>query len=173
MEIKKFSFQQSNIENQPKIYKIKFDESHFGNRTIEPDFLKFNNPWIAGAINRWWEEICLKNNIKIDARIRRIKLLLIEIARNTFEKVGSGDINVYFEQSKITIIVSDQGEGFRDPNEQMSKGHGLYQVKNYADEFSIESNGKKFTKILNSEKLLETKDVDIKKGSKVTFVKNL
>ena len=52
-------------------------------------------------------------------------------------------------------------------------GHGLSQVKKYADEFVIESNGMKFIKVPKKRKLMRSEDTEIQKGTKISFTKIL
>jgi len=127
----------------------------------------------VGALNDWWQKICTESGLNLNSKeLKKIDYYLLEIARNAFENIGSGEIKVIFEPKKATIIITDHGHGFENPNEDIQLGHGLHQVKKYADEFIIESNGAKFTKIPKRKKLVKTEDTDIMQGSKITFIKN-
>ena len=164
-------------EHEPKMYNIRFDESHFGDCEIDPEAVRIQaergSSWIPEAINEWWVQICSENNLDPEnKRLDRILLHLIEVARNAFEKVGSGEIKVIFEQKGITFIVSDDGYGFKNPNEDMLPNHGLDLAKKFANEFIIETNGRKFEKVKGKRKLVETKDTSVQQGSKITFIKN-
>ncbi|HAU39495.1 MAG: hypothetical protein UV80_C0008G0028 [Candidatus Peregrinibacteria bacterium GW2011_GWF2_43_17] len=156
-------------EHGPSMHCVDFERSRFGDQQI--DTRRYYH-WIPGAVNTWWSQICLENGF--DPQKKRLQLMayyLIEIAKNTFENVGSGEIKVTFEPAKITIVVTDQGTGFENPNEDMIPNHGLDQVKRYADTFTIETNGRKFTKVKGRRELVETTDTNIRQGSKITFSK--
>ncbi|KKR18931.1 MAG: hypothetical protein UT48_C0039G0006 [Parcubacteria group bacterium GW2011_GWE2_39_37] len=165
-------------ESTPKTYTIKFDSRSFGDKKIDSLVVKywkqFGDPWLPGAVSEWWEKICLDNKLDpTSENLRELELHLIEIARNAFEEVGNGEIKLIFEPHKITAVVTDQGPGFESPpNELMWSMHGLDLVKKYADEFSIETNGIRYSKESSDSDLIESGEADIKTGSKITFIKN-
>lgn len=184
MENKKYFLQHiEQSEHEPKAYNIRFDESHFGDEEIDPKIVKVQaergSSWIPGAINEWWAQMCSENNLNPnEKRLQNTSYHFIEVARNAFENVGSGELKVIFEPKKITFEVSDQGKGLGDQEDveyltSLQYGHGLYQVKKYADEFSVETGGKKYAKVKNKRKLVEIGLSDVTRGSKITFVKNL
>ncbi|MBI2607287.1 MAG: hypothetical protein HYW51_00435 [Candidatus Doudnabacteria bacterium] len=169
-------------EHGPKMYSIRFDESHFGDREIDPEVVRFQtehgSSWIPGAINEWWSQICAENNLNPnEKKLQNMLYHFIEVARNAFENVGSGEIKIIFEPKKITFEVSDQGQGFggQEGVEYLTSsqyGHGLSQVRRYADEFSLETGGKKYAKTRGKRKLADMGASDITAGSKITFIKN-
>lgn len=177
---KHFSQNIEQPKREPKTYVIRFDKSHFGDEEIDPHIVRIqaerNSSWIPQAISEWWSKICSESNLNPnDRRLQNLSYYFIEVARNAFEKVGSGELKVIFEPKRITIVVYDQGGGFGDAddvNYAMAMGHGLSQVKKYADEFSIETNGKKYVKVKGKSKLVESLETDIQQGSKITFIKN-
>lgn len=176
---KHFSQNIEQAEGAPRTFSIKFDKSHFGDNEINPDIVakyeKYGTcyGWIPGRIGRWWEKICSENSLEIKKKeLEGVLYYLVEVARNALEKVGSGEIKVIFEPNKIIVTISDQGHGFEDPNKNILSNHGLDHVRKYADEFIIETNGAKFTKIPKKKKLARSEDTDVKRGSKITFIKN-
>lgn len=179
---KHFSQNIEQHETKPKIYSVTFNRypwSFSDERVkISPQAVADNelggHSWLPGAVNTWWSQICSENNLNPEEkRLKKIKSCLNEIARNAFEKVGGGEIKVIFESKKVTITVTDQGHGFKNPNENILAGHGLHQVKSYADEFTIETNGKKFTKIKDKKEFIETENTNIQQGSKISFIKKI
>jgi len=164
---------------EPKIHLVRFDRSHFGDREIDPKVVRDcstrGDSWIPGAIDRWWAQICAENNLNPDEdSLQYFIYHLIEVARNAFEKVGSGELKVTLEPKRIIVVVQDQGQGFGDANNvhyAMAMGHGLSEVKKYADEFIIETNGRKYTKTKDESRLVESQDTDIQQGAKITFTK--
>lgn len=177
---KHFSQHIEQPESEPRIYTINFDKTHFGDSEIDPklvfDCNRRGDSWIPEKIDEWWAQICSENNLNPnERRLKNLMYHFIEVARNAFEKVGSGELKVTFEPKKIVIVVHDQGEGFGDAddvNNAMAMGHGLSQVKKYADEFVVETNGRKYVKGKGKQKLIESQDTDIQRGSKITFIKN-
>ena len=179
---KHFSQHIEQAEREPKKYIVRFDETHFGDEEIDPKAVQANreygSSWIPGAINEWWPQICSENNLNPnEKKLQTVLLHFIEVARNASEKVGSGEIKVIFEPKKITFEVSDQGQGFgrQEDVEYLTSpqyGHGLSQVRRYADEFSVETGGKKYTKTKGKRKLVDMGVSDITTGSKITFIKN-
>jgi anti-sigma regulatory factor (Ser/Thr protein kinase) len=160
-------------EAEPKSYEVYFDDEHFGDteKPIDTDAL-------VGKMHTWWEQICTENSIDHDDKIYgEIHYHLMELGKNALEHGDGGMINVIFEPDKITVIVSDKGQGFEDMGDveyssSSQYGHGLYEVRRYADEFSIESGGKKYGKVKSKRKLVDMGASDITTGSKITFIKN-
>lgn len=177
---KHFSEQIKQPERGPRVHTINFDETHFGDREIDPKVVRstqmYGDSWLPGEIDKWWAQICSENNLNPNERkLQNLMYHFVEVARNAFEKIGSGELKVIFEPKRITTVVHDQGEGFGDANDvnyAMSMGRGLSQVKKYANEFIIETNGKKYTKAKGKSKLIESQDTDIQQGLKITFIKN-
>ena len=99
----------------------------------------------------------------------------MELGKNALEIAEGGEIKVIFEPDKIKVVVTDDKGWDGDPNDDIlygSPGHGLSGVKRYADEFIIESNGVKFTKVPKKKKLVKTEDTEVEQGTKITFIKN-
>jgi len=134
---------------------------------------------LVAMLNTWWTTICTKNNIDTnDQKLQNIAYYIMELGKNALEHAGGGEIKVIFEPTKITVIVTDQGQGFEDldnVNYYSSEefGHGLYEINQYADKFYIESKGKKYAKIKGKTKLTEIGTSNVTTGSKITFIKNL
>jgi hypothetical protein len=172
------------IESEPKMYSVAFNRYPWSfsddKQVINPDVVAQaeaeGDSCLPGAIGNWWTRICLESKIEFSPKqledLDYAAYCLIEVARNAFEKVGHGEIKVIFERGRVIATISDEGHGFEDPKQQMPFNHGLDHVKKYADEFIIETNGKRFTKIKNEPELAETRDTDIQQGSKITFIKN-
>lgn len=102
---KHFSQNIEHTESVPKTYSVRFDESHFGDHEINPHVVQVQaergSSWIPGAIGEWWSEICPKNNLNPnDRKLQNIMIHLIEVARNAFENVGSGELKVIFNPKK-------------------------------------------------------------------------
>lgn len=158
-------------ENEPKAHQVDFDDNHFGEIEAPIDTLT-----LVGKLNTWWDKICTENGLNPDdEKIFNFGYYVIELGKNALEYADGGEIKVIFEGQRITIMVTDQGQGFEDLNDinySTSLGHGLSEVRKYADEFTIETNGKKYTKVKGKRKLVETQESDIKQGSKITFIKN-
>jgi hypothetical protein len=179
---KHFSQHIEQPESEPKEYVVKFDESHFGDREIDPSIVadcnRIGDSWIPGAIGRWWTQICTENNLNPnERRLQNLAYHFIEVARNAFENVRSAEIKVIYEPNKFTFVVSDQGQGFesREDVEYLTSseyGHGLYQVRKYADDFFLETGGRKYTKEKGKKKLVDMGTSDTITGSKITFIKN-
>ncbi|MFA6307464.1 MAG: hypothetical protein WCS88_02145 [Patescibacteria group bacterium] len=164
-------------EQWPKKISVQFDQNHFDGQEIDKKAVDYQkdsgNSWLPGSLNNWWKKICLENEPEVSAEeLGEIIYYLIEVARNAIEKVGSGEIEVIFDKNKITFVVTDQGVGFENPLQQIKPKHGLYEVRGYADEFTIETNGKKYTKIPNSLNLDQSEETDVIQGSRITFTKN-
>ena len=127
-------------------------------------------------MSEWWKKICLENNIiPDDKKLKNVDYYIMELGKNALEYAGGGEIKVIFDPDKIRVVVIDNKGWDGDPNDDIlyySPGHGLSEVKKFADEFIIETNGQKFTKIPKRKKLVRTQDTDIKQGSKITFIKN-
>ena len=157
-------------ERESRVYNIQFDNSHFGDFEIPIDTLK-----LVGELNEWWDKICIESGINPnDKKIYKIGYHVIELGKNALEHAGGGTIKVNFERGEVTVIVTDQGQGFENPNDDIlygAPGHGLSEVKRYADEFIIETRGKKFVKVPKKRNLAISEETDIQQGSKITFVK--
>lgn len=167
------------LSNEKKVaetrtHKIDFDSGHFGNikRPVGTDEL-------VGEINGWWKKICAENIVDPeDNQLARFDYYLLELGKNALEHGEGGEIKVRFESSRIIATVLDYGQGFEDLDEieyysSSQMGHGLWEVRNYSDEFIVETNGKKFIKIKNEKGLVEAGGSNILSGSRITFVKNL
>lgn len=162
------------IKSKEKKYKpfiFRFREEHF-------ETYKF-----VGEINIWWDKTCQENGLNPrDEKLEDIGYHLIELGKNALEYVGeenvsSSEIKVIFESDKIIVEVSDQGQGFKNQDDveylsSLQYGRGLCEVREYADEFSIETGGKKYAKIKGEKNLVDIGMSDITTGSKITFVKN-
>lgn len=158
-------------EKEPKISSIRFDGSHFGE--IEKRVGTYE---VSSGLDEWWQKVCGENNIDPnDKKLKNIDYYMIELGKNALECADGGEIKVIFEKDKITVVVTDQGQGFEDPNDDIlvAPDHGLSKVKHYADEFIIETNSKKFTKVPKKKKLISSENTDVRQGSKITFVKKL
>lgn len=147
---------------------------------IHPDAEKaektYDTQELVAMMNKWWKQICEENNIDPnDKKFNNVDYYIFELGKNALEHAGGGKIKVIFESEKITVTISDQGEGFVDRfhiDYELSAGRGLEQAYNFADEFSIETNGKKYVKLGSNDTLTESEETDIKHGTKITFIKN-
>ena len=131
---------------------------------------------LVGMMNTWWKQICAESNINPnDKKLKNIDYYMMELGKNALEIAEGGEIKVIFEPDKIKVVVTDDKGWDGDPNDDIlygSPGHGLSGVKRYADEFIIESNGVKFTKVPKKKKLVKTEDTEVEQGTKITFIKN-
>jgi anti-sigma regulatory factor (Ser/Thr protein kinase) len=170
-------FYQEAKEIEPKFYEVRFDESGFGDKKL-PIFNRIGGYGLPGLINEWWEKICAQQGINSnDKKLKNVDYFLLELGKNAFEHAEGGEIKVIFEPNKITIVVSDQGQGFENKNDvdyssSSQMGHGLSQARKYADEFVIETHGKKYSKIKGKRNLMDVGVSDITTGSKITITKN-
>lgn len=158
-------------EIEPKSYGVHFDKNHFGDIEQSVGTLE-----LVGELNEWWGKICIESGINPnDKKLKNIDYYLMELGKNALEYADGGEIKVIFESNKITVIVTDNKGWDGDPNDDIlygSPGHGLSGIKRYADEFIIETNGKRFTKLPKKKKLARSEDTDVQHGSKITFIKN-
>lgn len=86
-----------------------------------------------------------------------ISTALSEICRNVIEYAKSGEVTFEYDGSKdgIAITISDDGPGIEDLNKALKEGYstgqglgvGLPGAKRIMDEFEIESNHGKGTKV--------------------------
>ena len=130
---------------------------------------------VVGRFNRWWDEICSQTGNNPRNKIfENIGYFLIELAKNALEYTAGAEVKVSFEEDRVVIVVHDQGDGFDDPNDDMfaSPDHGLSETKRFADEFTIESNGKRFSKERRKRNLVYVGETDVLSGAKITFVKH-
>ncbi|MBU4030945.1 hypothetical protein KJ756_02210 [Patescibacteria group bacterium] len=130
---------------------------------------------LVSMMNKWWKQICAENNLDPnDKKLKNINYYIMELGKNALEVAEGGKIKVILEPNKIKVVVTDDMGWDGDPNDDIlyKQGHGLSQVKRYADEFTIETNGAKFTKVPKKKKLVKSEDTDIKHGSKISFIKN-
>jgi hypothetical protein len=144
------------------------------------NFLAFNNPkarraektYDTGALvemlNDWWDGLCKDRGLNPgNKKLDTVGYCILELGKNALEHAYGGEIKV---------VVTD-GKGWEgDPNDDLlygSPGRGLSQVKRYADEFIIETRGKKYTKSSKRQKLVISEDEDtaVGQGSRVTFIK--
>ena len=160
-------------KKEPKIHSVQFDNSHFGEIYSPIDTLG-----LVAEMNDWWQNISVENGYpnKDDKRWKNVDYYMMELGKDALEwGDGEREIKIILEGDRITVVVSDQGNGFENPNDDIEShpNHGLFVVKKFADEFIIETNGKKFTKVPKKRKLAMTEETDVKKGTRITFVKNL
>lgn len=157
-------------EAVPKSYEVHFDDKHFGDaeQSVDTDVL-------VGQLNNWWDNLCKENRFDPQhERLEEVGYYIIELGKNALEYANGGEIKVIFEPNKVIVVVTDAQGWDGDPNDDIlygSPGHGLSGVKRYADEFIIETNGAKFTKVAKKIKLVRTES-DVQQGSKITFIKN-
>lgn len=160
-------------ESKPKTYQVHFDDKHFGDVKKAIGTLE-----LVGQLNEWWDKICLENGLNPkDKKIFRLGYYVIGLGKNALEYAEGGEIKVIFEPNKITVMVSDQGHGFEDRDHveystSSQYGHGLAEIRKYANEFTVETGGIKYAKVAGKRKLAETVPSDIQNGSKITFIKN-
>lgn len=136
----------------------------------------FDTYALVGRLNKWWDDACIANHLDPrDEKIEEIGYCVIELSKNALEYANGGEIKVTFEINKITGVITDRGQGFEDPNDDITynPGHGLSEVNDYADEFIVETNGKKFVKVPKNEKLVSSEETDIQEGTRITFIKRL
>ena len=137
----------------------------------------YDTAGLVGMLNTWWDKICTERGLSPkDKKVFNIGYHVIELGKNALEHAHGGEIKVIFEPDKITVIVSDQGQGFENYDDveystSSQYGHGLYGVRKYADDFSVETGGKKYVKEKGKKKLVDTGISDITTGSKITFIK--
>ncbi len=149
-------------ENESWLSHIQFDDSC---DTLE----------VVGKLTEWWEASCTAHAVDPDdKRFKNVLYFILELAKNALEHGYGGEVQALFGNGAITVTVTDHGQGFENPNDDIlygAPGHGLSQVKGYADELTIETNGKKFVKVPKRKRLLDSDETDVKTGTKITFVK--
>lgn len=161
-------------ELEPKSYEVHFDNNRFGD-TDRPQGTSTHG--LVGELNGWWKIICAQQGINPeDERLKKVDYYLMELGKNALEYARGGAIKVIFEPDKITVIVSDHGQGFENQNDveystSSQMGHGLSQVRKFADEFIVETGGKKYAKAKGKRKLVVMGVSDITEGLKITFIK--
>jgi anti-sigma regulatory factor (Ser/Thr protein kinase) len=159
-------------EKQPRFNSVTFSEDHFGQTKTA-----VGTDEVVVELNEWWARICLENKINNpdDRRLKNIDYYIFELGKNALEHAGGGEIKVLFGIGKITVIVTDQGPGFENPNDDIEAlpEHGLSEVKKFSDEFMIETNGRRFTKIPGKRKLVVTEDTRVVHGTRITLVKKV
>lgn len=157
-------------------------------REYAVNFVAFNNPKAKQAektydtgtlvrmLNDWWDDLCKERGFKPgNKKMDTIGYYILELGKNALEHAGGGEIKAIFEPDKIKVVVTD-GKGWEgDPNDDIlygSPGHGLSEAKRYADEFTIETRGKKYTKASRRPELVESEGI-VQPGSKITFIKKI
>lgn len=168
---KNFNPDSKENEVEPRSHEIRFDFDSFDDtkESIDTDVVR-------RKLDTWWDNICAANEVDPrDGNLEHVGYFIIELGKNAFENAHGGEIRVTFEEQKITVVVTDKGPGFENPNDDIaaSPEHGLSELRDYADELTIETNSTKFTKVPDGEELVRTDDTDVKQGAKITFVKNL
>ena len=156
----------------PKTFTVHFDGSHFGSLERPTDTYG-----VVGGLNKWWDDLCTQEGFNPDdKRFGKIIYFIIELGKNALEYGESGEVKVIFNPNEITAIVTDSGPGFEDPNDNIEAfpHHGLSSLKQYADKFTIETNGRKFIKIPKKRKLVISEETtDVQRGARITFSKRL
>lgn len=138
----------------------------------------YDTDGLLDMLRDWWKQICDENNIDPnDKKLKNVDYYIMELGKNALEHAQGGEIKVIFEPEKITVMVSDRGQGFKDQEDveystSSQYGHGLYEVRRYADEFSIETGGRKYIKEKGKRKLINVGVSNTTTGSKITFIKN-
>lgn len=161
-------------QEKQKVYSVQFDNEHFGEIKRPIGTLS-----LVAEMNDWWKNTCTQNGLDHEEESKRCKnadYYMMELGKNALEYGGGErEIKILFEENKITVVVTDNGAGIDNPNKEIEfhPEHGLSVVKKFADEFTVESRGKKFTKIKKKIKLLESQDTDVTQGTKITFIRNL
>lgn len=149
---------------------VHFDGDHFGDEETPIDTDK-----LVGKLNRWWDAICKGHGQNPrEEPWEAIGYHIIELAKNALEHADGGTVTVSEDADAVRVTVSDNGQGFEDPNNDIlygSPGHGLSGVKKWADELVIETNGRKFAKVGNRKKLVRLQDTDVQRGTRITMVK--
>jgi hypothetical protein len=161
-------------ETKPISYEVHFDGKHFGD-VQKP----LGTCGLVGELNDWWQKICTEGGINPeDERFKNVDYYLVELGKNALEYADGGEIKVIFEPDIITVVITDQGQGFEDQNDveystSSQMGPGLSQVRKFADEFVVETGGKKYAKAKGKRKLVLMGVSDITVGSKINFIKIL
>lgn len=151
--------------------KVPFDNTHFDNKEVPPYSIE-----LSGKLNEWWDAFCIKNRLDPQTEpFREFSYHFIRLGLNAMEDAGGGEISVVISNKKIIATITDQGEGIEDPNAEIKKypDRGLDRSKTYADEFTVESRGKKYTKQRGKKKLVLSLDTDVEKGTRITLARNL
>lgn len=165
----------TNPEGEPRVFAIHYDEHHFGN---EEKPIGTNE--VIGGLTRWWEQICSEVNIRPrDRRLKNIEYFILELGKNILEHADGGELKVIFEKGRITVVATDRAGGIEDPDATLIYGnpeHGLDAIRKFADEFTIETRGRKFVKLPKGKRVKdkvfdESGETDIQQGSRVTFLK--
>ncbi len=126
-------------------------------------------PQIVGA---WWKEIGPQSGtVASPGKLYAVGNYLIELVKNVLgDGKSNGDITVIFDEEKIKIIIKDLGTEEKEISLNVDGDYGMKEVIEYADVFMIEAMGNKYEK--NHRNMIEeTDDSDVRKGSRVTFIK--
>jgi len=164
-----FSPEKEGIKNKKNA--IQFDRTHFGD-TEQP----IGTLELVYELNKWWDGTCITAELNPkDEILAEIGYHVIELGKNALEHGGGGEIKVIFENEKIIIIISDQGQGFTNAyhvDHELSSGRGLEQAYSFSDEFYLETNGRKYTKPTVGDNPIESDETGVESGTKITIVKN-
>ncbi|MCB9820727.1 hypothetical protein H6790_02160 [Candidatus Nomurabacteria bacterium] len=175
MENEKHFYPTSESNEQPtREYSVNFLSS--SHPDAEQAERTYDTQKLVGMMNRWWKQICAENNIDPnDKKFNNLDYYIFELGKNALEHGRGGEIKVIFEEGKITVIITSYKNWTGNPSDDIlygTPGYGLSQTKEFADEFMIETNGKKYTKVKGQDELNEVENSDFNQGTKITFIKN-
>lgn len=127
---------------------------------------------ISEKVLAWWKEISSQSGTATSpGKIYAIGNYLIVLVKNSLSDGKSdGKVSAIFDEEKITIIVEDFGSEDKEINLNIGGEYGLKEIIEYADDFTIEADGSFYEKNKRNQ-MEETDESDLRKGSKVTFVK--
>jgi len=159
-------------EEKPKTFRIAFSGERFG----EVEEKTGGSVGLAGKLGDWWERKCRENNIDLqEERFKDVAYYMIEAGKNALEYRDNGEIEIIFGENDITVVVSNSGPGWDgNPSDDIlygSPGHGLAEIKEFSDEFMIETNQRRYVKVSGQDELKEEEAPEFKDGARITFIK--
>ena len=128
---------------------------------------------ITEIVGAWWKETSKEANSKATpGKLYAIGNYLIELAKNSLSDGKSdGKIKAFFDSERIKIEIEAFSDEGREMNLNVGGNYGMKETIEYADDFVVESNGKRWEKASVREMLQEYGESNLRTGSKVTFIK--
>ncbi len=128
---------------------------------------------IPETVSVWWKEISKEAQSRTSpGKLYAIGNYLVEMAKNSLSDGKSdGKITAYFDDERIKITIEAFSGEVRELNLNVGGSYGMKEAIDYADDFIVESAGKRYEKAKVRELLEEYGDTELRTGSKVTFIK--
>lgn len=160
-----------NPHESTKVFSFSFDDSIDGTH--------LDSATLPGVFNEKFDTFLERQGLNPqEQQVSDIGYYALELCKNAIEYGGSGTIETHIKDKEIWVLVTtpeSRQYDFSNPNHiiEAKPMHGLDQVKQFADQFMIETGGRLFRKIGNDEPLEETEDPDPTGDIRITFVKKL